>query len=178
MSPFSASSLGHLVTAHINVPLDDYSESEPLAVDLPSESNDKSSAMACKPKKVQFGHIEFREYELELGDHPSVTVGPPISLSWSYNKEKCKAYNIDYFEQNRGPRRSTSQMVIPPEIREKWLIENGFSRRHITRAVLMSRETTRSMQIFSNLRKFDVVRAAQESSSRRMRLRCHFPLHA
>ena len=37
------------------------------------------------PKKtVQFSHLEIRTYPVTLGDNPSVSSGPPLTLDWNY----------------------------------------------------------------------------------------------
>lgn len=35
-------------------------------------------------KRVHFAGIEIREYESVIGDNPSVRLGPPVSLGWSF----------------------------------------------------------------------------------------------
>ena len=32
--------------------------------------------------QLQFGSVNIREYEMTLGDNPSVTYGPPVTLDW------------------------------------------------------------------------------------------------
>lgn len=58
---------------------------------------------------VSFGQIEIREYPRCLGDNPSVTVGPPISMGWKHDQ----AYRLDLSEyeiyRNGGDVSSSSQ---------------------------------------------------------------------
>ena len=49
--------------------------------------------------RVAFTHVTVREYSLEVGDNPSVSCGPPVTLGWSYNKKGVR--DIDTFEADK-----------------------------------------------------------------------------
>jgi hypothetical protein len=58
---------------------------------------------AFKPRfSVSFDRIKIREYERTLGDNPSCTSGPPISIGWTY----LHSYDfpIDEYERNKTVR--------------------------------------------------------------------------
>jgi hypothetical protein len=59
---------------------------------------------------VVFHEVCIRNYEQTIGDNPSVSYGPPISLDWGY--EEVEPITLDEYEKNRGPRRSTRQMML------------------------------------------------------------------
>eukprot|EP00545_Synedropsis_sp_CCMP1620_P003680 CAMPEP_0119014242 /NCGR_PEP_ID=MMETSP1176-20130426/9433_1 /TAXON_ID=265551 /ORGANISM="Synedropsis recta cf, Strain CCMP1620" /LENGTH=276 /DNA_ID=CAMNT_0006967397 /DNA_START=61 /DNA_END=891 /DNA_ORIENTATION=+ len=62
------------------------------------------------PRGVTFQEVNLRFYEQTLGDHPSTSYGPPISLDWKY--QETESISIDEYEQQRGKRRSTKEMVV------------------------------------------------------------------
>ena len=59
---------------------------------------------------VSFAQVQIRCYEQTVGDNPSVSYGPPITLDWDY--EQMEPINIDAYEDARGKRRSLRQMVL------------------------------------------------------------------
>lgn len=75
-------------------------------------NSSRSVSTGSQPKElkssVTFKEIQIREYEQTIGDHPSVTYGPPISLDWGY--EEMEAVDLDDYEENRGSRRSLQEM--------------------------------------------------------------------
>jgi len=62
-------------------------------------------------KTVCFTAIRIRSYNQTLGDNPSVSYGPPISLDWTYEQEEIEQ-SIDVYEQTRRPRRTQRQMAM------------------------------------------------------------------
>ena len=86
-----------------------------------------------KTRSVSFGHIHIREYNTELGDNPSCSDGPAITISWKY----CDVLSSDVeeFEERRPPRRSNQQMIIPSSTRIDILTEVGYSLKEIIEAV-------------------------------------------
>jgi len=71
-------------------------------------------------RNVIFDAIRIREYERSLGDNPSCSTGPPISLGWKY--QECTTVSLDKFESFRGPRRSQFEMLIPRDKRQEMLV--------------------------------------------------------
>ena len=87
---------------------------------LPSRMNGSHSAL--KPRlSVVFDRIKIREYERTLGDNPSCTSGPPISLGWTY-LHSCD-YPIDEYERNKTVRRSKRDFRLPAGRRTEILMQ-------------------------------------------------------
>ena len=72
----------------------------------------KSTAAATKQSntRVSFCQVHVRRYSQTLGDNPSVSYGPPISLDWDY--EVQEAVDMDVYEATRGRRRNLRQMML------------------------------------------------------------------
>lgn len=84
----------------------------------PDMSKIKSHASVAieetRPKKhlsdVSFASVQIREYDQTIGDNPSVSYGPPISLDWDYTQ--LESVTLEHYEAHRGPRRTLRQMCM------------------------------------------------------------------
>ena len=63
-----------------------------------------------RQSSVVFHEVVIRNYDQTIGDNPSVSYGPPISLDWAF--EENEPILLDDYENNRGPRRNTRQMIL------------------------------------------------------------------
>ena len=69
-----------------------------------------------KTKGVFFAFVQVREHSRILGDHPSVSFGPPITLSWEVESDEI--FSVDMYESVRDLyRRSRQQFLVPAAIR-------------------------------------------------------------
>ena len=83
---------------------------------------------------VTWDRLEIREYGRTVGDNPSVSAGPPLTLSWQYRM----AFDgtVDDYEEERPDRRKGKEMAVPRYIREIMLCEEwGCTNRDIANAV-------------------------------------------
>ena len=71
-------------------------------------------------KRVEFAFLEVREYPIVIGDNPSVKEGPPITIDWAFDPTTQFVLDVNTFENMRGNRRVSNQLVLPKEVREKW----------------------------------------------------------
>ena len=67
-------------------------------------------------RNVSFSHLQVREYDITLGDNPSVSSGLPISLDWSYDPNERIA-PIEAFEAVRI-RRNSSDLILSDRQRD------------------------------------------------------------
>ncbi|KAL7535228.1 hypothetical protein ACHAWF_005097 [Thalassiosira exigua] len=82
-------------------------------------------------KLVNFDTIEFREYPCVLGDNPSTSAGPPISIGCRYCAEDTVTVDLVYYERGVQGRRSKRELAIPANVRVDILRGAGYSRSEI-----------------------------------------------
>jgi hypothetical protein len=63
-------------------------------------SRDDGKSQATRERKVTFDSVQVRFYSQTLGDNPSVSCGPPITLDWNYEEEP--PVGIDEHQGSRG----------------------------------------------------------------------------
>lgn len=61
-------------------------------------------------RSVSFVAVHIREYQQTMGDNPSCSYGPPVSLDWNFVEND--AVPLDDYETNRGKRRTLRQMML------------------------------------------------------------------
>ncbi len=117
------------------------STTEPIESQEPSVSLPPlcvSSSVSCSSslrKSVRFENVEIREYDVVLGDNPSCSNGPPISLGWGYDGDQQVHLPLDTFEQYRdGKRRALHEMKVPGYMRHVILREWNVPNREIMKA--------------------------------------------
>lgn len=90
----------------------------------------------ANPKGVSFTVVEVREYPRILGDSPSVSSGPPISISWKYDEKATLSVPVEEWERIRdGDRRTKQEIRVPEDIRRAWLIDAGYSGSEMQRVI-------------------------------------------
>lgn len=107
----------------------------PPTVQDTSECVEESSPIkAGKKRSVSFTSVSIRSYEQTMGDNPSVSYGPPISLDWDY--EQHDALDIDEFESERVfVRRSMRQLAMNYYRRKSLLTRDyGFTEEELMKA--------------------------------------------
>lgn len=98
-----------------------------LATKMPKKSALKKAPGPCNAaRSVSFNSLNIREYGLTLGDHPSASSGPPMTLDWTPTGEE-KIISVDQYERARQPRRSRRALKMSYQAREAVLEEQGFT---------------------------------------------------
>jgi hypothetical protein len=93
------------------------------------------SPVGGRDRSVSFVEVKIREYERVLGDNPSVTSGPPLSIGWRHSPTPL-IMSLDDYESGKGSPRSSSEYLVPKLVREAMLREHAdVTRRDMVNAV-------------------------------------------
>jgi len=95
-------------------------------------------------RNVSFSHLQVREYEVTLGDNPSVSSGAPLSLGWRYKpQEKISSLEGDNYHTSLcygRVRRSMSELIMSNQERTTRLhVEANVSPSDLRHALLSTR---------------------------------------
>jgi hypothetical protein len=117
-------------------------------------STTSSESGSFKPREVSFDSISIRNYSMELGNHPNCQVGAPVTLSWNYEEEDTQ--DIDVYEFERKPRRTTRHLILNYYRRKDILRLAGYSDKELKAAEKAVAQVQRQRQAtvtFSPVRK-------------------------
>ena len=88
-----------------------------------------------RQKSVRFDTVEIREYAYVLGDNPSVSAGPPLSIDWEPQDEFTIGF--DEYEAGKPTRpRDIYEMRFDETLRLLILQSSGYTMREIAQAVI------------------------------------------
>ena len=121
-SPPSAGKRPLLKTALVR-PKESSSQNGPHRV--ADAATDATATTTAKKKSVRFSTLEIRTYPITLGDNPSVSSGPPLTLDWNYTTVHTVAVSAYETERPPSSRRRPSQMVMPTSLRIELLTEDA-----------------------------------------------------
>lgn len=136
-------------------------------------------------RSISFSNLQVREYDLTIGDNPSVSYGPPVQLSWRYSESSrdLEEYeNEKQLDRSRG-RRSSRVENISWAKREALLKRQGFSQddidarmkevnkvkqgRSVTRALVVTGRTEEALESAGRKLKRFFGGSSPESNDRR-----------
>lgn len=95
------------------------SSSEHKEIDIPPSDDPQRQ----QRRGVRFSDIYIREYAITLGDNPSCTSGPPVSLDWQFSE--FNPIELDQYEEHRGKRRTRCQLMMNYYHRKSLLMHVG-----------------------------------------------------
>ena len=110
---------------------------------------------------VCFGSVHVRCYYRTLGDNPSVSSGPPLSLSWDYDVESSGyCCSIEEWEKGKEPR-TRSQFRMPEEVRTSLLLEEGYAPSQIREAISIIQKEQKKRYEYPARRKVDMIEVSE-----------------
>ena len=115
---------------------------------------------------IKWSTLEIREYATQLDTNPSVSSGPAVALSWSYNVSP--RVMIEKYEELRPPRRKMREMRVPSSEREARLLASGVSRREIEQSIKSIKEAQKKRKKAIGQMKNDTVYEKIEVAKRRL----------
>ena len=100
-------------------------------------------------KNVSFSTVHVRRYSTILGDNPSCTNGPSLSIGWEYEDEG--AFDVDGYD--RAVPSSPADLLFSREERESILTRLGYSNKEMTDSIrLLIKSKNQRRQTVNNLR--------------------------
>ena len=99
--------------------------------------NSKSESSGSLKPSVSFSNLEIREYDVTLGDNPSCSFGPPVSLGWDFRD--AQVVPLEKYERAREkkcPRRNPRQLVLSYNVRKYLLLKTaGYTKAELREAM-------------------------------------------
>lgn len=137
-------------------------------------------------RSISFSNLQVREYDLTIGDNPSVSYGPPVQLSWQYSEHNARSLeeyeNEKQLDRSRGRRNSRVENISWVK-REALLKRQGFSQddidtrmkevnkvkqgRSVTRALVVTGRTEEALESAGRKLKRFFGGSSSESKDRR-----------
>jgi hypothetical protein len=119
-----------------------------------------------KSAGVRFHEIQVRAYEQTMGDNPSVSYGPPISLDWVY--EELEPMDLEVYEATRRPRRTMRQMMLNFYNRRDILTRRcGFSEEELKVAKHEANKIKRGRAMTKALLPYQIMEEVMQSAVRK-----------
>jgi hypothetical protein len=104
-----------------------------------------SATLSKHTAAIHWSTVEINSHAVILGDNPSVSSGPPITIGWKAF-ESVKVTVAEYEECNLN-HRSPRALLLPKTVREDWLRNVGYSRKELestAQAIQKTKEGRRS----------------------------------
>lgn len=127
----------------------------------------RSNRLNRNKREVSFHNVVVREYFMTLGDNPSCSYGPPVTLDWDYTE--CKILKLEDYERLRNKRRTMRQMVLSYYKRCEILESAGLSMREVKVATRQVNKAKRQRDTTKFFLPVIGVEAAVRSAGRKVK---------
>jgi hypothetical protein len=77
-------------------------------------------------RSVNFSTIEVRSHPMIMGDNPSVSSGPPVTIDWEH--QDVELFDVSAYEESKPKKRTKQEILIPAHLRESSLRDQGYAR--------------------------------------------------
>jgi hypothetical protein len=104
-------------------------------------------------RSVKFSTIEVRSHPMIMGDNPSVSSGPPVTIDWEH--QDVEQFDVSDYEKSKPIKRSKREIIIPAHLRESSLRDQGYARSEIAQVgkevnrIKKCRNASMSQHLFS-----------------------------
>jgi len=139
-----------------------------------NENDQKVSSASFPPRQVQvetrepkisFDSVEIRSYQRVLGDNPSCSSGPSLSIGWEYDEKLTVSMSIEEYEREKPHRLVDLEMILSRREREEMLLELGYTQSQIATNVRLNiRIKNQRRQTVNNLGVSSVEEAVEQAS--------------
>lgn len=129
-----------------------------------------SEAFLFPAKEVCFASVQVRQYPVILGDNPSCTSGPPVTLGWNYDTDSSLSCTVDEWESGRNStRRLREEIRVPSSVRMEWLLDAGFTPTQVSEAIQdVQKHQRRRQSSIENSRLQETASSVVECVKRRL----------
>jgi hypothetical protein len=73
-----------------------------------------------------------------MGDNPSVSSGPPVTIGWEH--QDVEEIDLSDYEELKPEKRTKQDILLPANVRVSWLLDQGYARSEIA---LVGKEVNR-----------------------------------
>lgn len=117
---------------------------------------------------ISFDAVEIRSFERIVGDNPSTTAGPAVSLAWEHH-DSCRL-DFEEYEASRPPRRKQGEFQMPPSVRRELLLDTAAaSAEEIRRAEKDIRRIQHQRRATVALQEWEGIQIVCESLGRKLK---------